>query len=329
MVETMPKQKEIGDLVEGVDCPVCHSPDKARLYHIGVREDPERFVYICAHCRIQYLESPYPDLQAYYREEYRKTHDATPGGGMNAEDRFTVSQHLSVLSAGVFKDNVPEGCSVLEIGCGSGGFLYHLQDKYECYGNEWNPEDAAYVRDVGEIPCEEGLLEDIYPGKTFGCIIARQVLEHVPNPVQWVMALKEKLIGGGWIYMEVPHANDALLTLYDIPEYKKFWYREPHITYWHADVLASVMSAAKMEARTSYFQRYGLENHMHWLLNRCPMEDPIRAQNPTLFKPVPAGHPGAPVMNREWASIDKQYRLGIEANLCTDSLRVIGRRREI
>jgi SAM-dependent methyltransferase len=229
----------------------------------------------------------------------------------------------------VFKAHVPEGCSVLEVGCGSGGFLYHLQDQYECYGNEWNPEDAAYVRDVGEIPCDEGLLEDIYPRKTFGAIIARQVLEHVPNPVEWIISLKNKLIGGGWMYLEVPHANDSLLTVYDIPEFKRFWYREPHITYWSADVLASVMSAAKMEARTSYFQRYGLENHMHWRLNGCPMDDPIRAQNPTLMKPVPSGHPDAPILNREWASIDRQYRLALEANLCTDSLRVIGRRREI
>lgn len=324
-----PRQGQIGDLIQDLACPVCRKTDKARIYHIGVREDPECPVYICSYCRIQYIEPPYANLQEYYQEEYRKVHDAVPGGGMTAEERFKISQTLSLASALVFKEHVPAGCSVLEIGCGSGGFLYHLMDDYECYGNEWNPEDAAYVRDVGELPCEEGILEEVYPGKTFGAIIARQVLEHVPDPIGWLMQIKHRLIGGGWIYMEVPHAADALLTVYDIPEFKTFWYREPHITYWHADVLAATLSATKMEARTSYFQRYGLENHMHWLKNRCPMDDPLAAQNPTLLQPAPKGHPGAPSINRRWAAMDKEYRLEMEALLCTDSLRVIGRRREI
>lgn len=329
MATTIMERGQVGELIQGIACPVCRKLDKARVFHIGVREDPERLVYICSYCRVQFIEPPYPDLQAYYREEYRKAHDAVPGGGMTAGERFLVSQELSVPMSRTFMEYVPEGCSVLEIGCGSGGFLYHLEDKYECYGNEWNPEDAAYVRDVGEIPCEEGLLEDIYPGKTFGAIVARQVLEHVPNPVEWIFQLRDRLIGGGWIFLEVPHANDALLTVYDIPEFKQFWYREPHITYWHSDVLASALAATKMEARVSYFQRYGLQNHIHWMDHHCPMDDPVAAQNPGLWHPVDKAHPLAPTLNRGWAARDKMYRLDMEANLCTDSLRVIGRRREI
>lgn len=316
----------IGELVEGIACPVCRY-EKSRVIHVGVREDPEYLVYLCSHCRLQFLTPPFDDLRTYYREEYRKTHDVAPGILMTAEERFHISQRLSVSNALVFKEHVPKGMSVLEIGPSSGGFISHLVDDYECYGNEWNSEDAAFVRDVGEIPCEEGDITEVYPGKTFGCIVARDVLEHVPDPVAWLKSIKDRLIGGGWIYLEVPNANDPLVTVYDIPEYKRFWYRLPHITYWNADVLAAVLGQCAIQARVSYFQRYGLLNHMSWMLNRAPMQDPIEARQ--MFKPVAKGHPVAPTWNRDMVTLDQMYRLTCEAHLATDALRVIGCQVEI
>lgn len=298
-----------------------------RILRYGVREDSERPVYICGHCRLQFIDPPYADLKAYYREEYRKLHDAVPGGGLSAEERFTISQAHTIISAKAFMEHVPEGASVLEIGCSSGGFLSHLQGKYELYGNEWNAEDAKYVRDVGEIPCEEGDITEIYPGKTFGAIVANAVLEHVPDPIEWLMQVKSRLIGGGFLYMETPNATDAMLTVYDIPEYRDFWYREPHITYWSADILASVMTTVGIEARVTYHQKYGLLNHMNWWLNKAPMADPLLAR--AYLNPVKKGHPVAPMQNRQMANLDRNYRLSLECILAADTLKCIGRRREI
>ena len=317
---------EIGQLAEGITCPLCEKQE-ARLIHMGVREDPEYPVYVCSYCQMQFIEPPFDDLRTYYMEEYRKTHDSVPGKVISAEERFSISQRLCQGQSMVFKDFIPKGMSVLEIGCSSGGFLSHLTDEYECYGNEWNPEDAKYVRDIGELPCEEGDIKDIYPGKTFGCIMARAVLEHVPDPLEWLISLKDRLIGGGWLYLETPNANDPLLTVYDIPEYKMFWYRKPHITYWNAEVLAAALGKCAIQARVSYFQQYGLLNHQNWLLNKAPMTDPIAAR--AIWKPVAKSHPAAPTWNRDTSKIDQIYRLGCEAHLATDSLRVIGCQREI
>lgn len=326
MVITQKASPTIGELAEAIACPVCRS-EKSRIYHIGVREDAERLVYICSHCRLQFIEPPFTNLREYYREEYRKSHETRPGEQMTSEERFKVDQILSHGSSLVFKDHVPKGMSVLEIGPSSGGFLSHLQDDYECYGNEWNPEDAAYIRDVGDLPCEEGDISEVYPGKKFGCIAARAVIEHVADPIAWLLSLKERLIGGGWLYLETPNANDPLLTVYDIPEYKMFWYRMPHITYWNAEVLAATLTRCAIQARVSYFQRYGLMNHMSWNITRAPMPDPIAARQ--LWKPVNKTHPAAPTWNRDTVNIDQQYRLSCEAHLATDSLRVIGCQREI
>jgi SAM-dependent methyltransferase len=316
----------IGQKNEGLTCPVCRKY-QAYVYHIGVREDPEQPVYLCGYCRLLFLEPTYEDLRRYYREEYRKSHDYKPGEKLSAEERCSISQPLMLEAAHVFKDNVPSGSSVLEIGCSSGGFLSHLVGDYDCFGNEWNPEDAAFVRDVGEIPCEEGYLDEIYPDQTFGAIAAIQVFEHVTDPVEWLKQVRTRLIGGGYLYMEVPNANDLLVSAYDIPEYKRFWYRQPHVTYWNADVLASILTSMGFEAKVTFFQRYGLWNHMYWLMQGKPMDDPIEAR--VAHKPVPKIHPAAPPVNREWVRMDKQYRVMVEALLATDSLRVVARRRDI
>ena len=59
-------------------------------------------------------------------------------------------------------EKVPEGASVLEIGPSAGGFLSHLVGKYDLHAVEWNPDDAKFVREVGEIPCEECDVEDAF-----------------------------------------------------------------------------------------------------------------------------------------------------------------------
>jgi SAM-dependent methyltransferase len=316
----------VGEIIERIACPVCEK-QQARLLRVGIREDSSRPVYICSHCRLQFIEPPFSDLKGYYQHEYRKIHDAVPGSRLSVEERFTIQQaHMLQTSKNVM-EHFPEGGSVLEIGCSTGGLLSHLTEKYELFGNEWNPEDAAYVRDVGEIPCEEGDLPDIYPDKKFTAIIACAVLEHVPNPREWLLQVRDKLIGGGWLYIETPSVNDAMVSVYQIPSYANFWYREPHITYWPADLLADVVSHCGMEARVTQYQRYGLLNHMSWFNTGAPMQDPMAARQ--YFKPVHPKHPLAPMDNRHWLAADRSYRLHRECTLSADTLKCLARRREI
>lgn len=326
MVATEKACPAVGEIAKGVTCLLCLKDD-IRVFRQGVREDPTRPVFICSHCRLQFIESPYPDQRTYYREEYRKLHDAVPGGGLTPEERFTISQAHTLGTSISFMEHVPEGTSVLEVGCSSGGFLSHLVGKYDLYGNEWNAEDAEYVRTVGEIPCEEGDITEVFPGKKFGAIVACAVLEHVPNPLEWLRQLKSRLIGGGFIYLETPNASDAMVTVINIPEYRDFWYREPHITYWSANILAAAMAEAGFEARVSYLQKYGLLNHMNWMLNKRPMDDPIAAR--AYLKPINPNHPVASMQNRQWVSMDRNYRLSLECILAADTLQCLGRRREI
>lgn len=294
---------------------------------MGVREDPTRPVYICFRCALQFIEPPFSDLRAYYQDGYRAGHDYTPGKSLTPEERFELMRPLQEIRARFFKEHVPEGGTVLEIGCSSGFFLDSIQDSYKVFGAEWNPEDAAYVREVGELPCEEGNLEDIYPGKQFSAIVAYQVLEHQVDPIAWLELVKTRLIPGGYLMLEVPNCEEALLSLYDIPEFRDRWYREPHICYFNMTNLTMTLANAGYEARVHTRQEYSMLNHMNWILHRQPMADPVQAQ--AFFTPVDEKHPAAPYMNRLWERMDKEYRQILDTSKAGNTLVGFARRIDI
>lgn len=313
----------------GPKCPLCRKQE-SKLYRVGIRENSSQPVWGCTYCGLVFLENAIPDLREYYRSTYRTQHDAIPGGvQLTAEQRFHLQYEFAKPSVAKFTAEVPEGASVLEVGCSAGGFLAHLsRDKrYDCYGCEWNPEDAAFVRDVGELPCEEGTLEEVYPGKRFTAIVALAVLEHVEDPLAFMRACRERLIGGGWLYMETPNINDALLSMYGLNSYANFWFREPHLTYWKPETIAALCNTSGFEARIHWYQRYALHNHINWILNGVPMTDPVVARKP--LRPVKAGHPGAGALNRIWDQLAAEYRVQMETLDCADTLTIMARRRQI
>jgi SAM-dependent methyltransferase len=281
------------------------------------------------------MEPYFSDAREYYRDEYRLTHTEQRGHTVGpesdfdepVEDRFKLQYRSATVSAKQFKETVPEGGTVLEIGCSAGGFLGHISKDYECYGLEWNPVDAQYVREVGEIPCEEGELIDAFPDKKFTAIVARQVFEHVVDPHQFLMDVRERLIGGGWLFMELPNANAALSAVYGLEQFQNWFYQAPHVTYWEPETLAHFLSAHGFEARIMPVQRWGLLHAAQWMLNGTGMaKRDYFIENP---RPVNSNHPLSAALNRIWQRLDQEYRVQMSTLGCNDQHRVYARRREI
>jgi len=284
-------------------------------------------VRVCNSCGYLFLEPPSYDLRTFYREEYRKTYSNTPGTVLAPQQHFDMMKPLAALTIEAVKELIPKGAKILEIGCSSGFLLDALREDYEVCGNEWNPEDAAFVRDTLKIPCSEEPLEDAYPGQTFSAIIALQVLEHIPRPLEWLRLLKSRLIGGGWLYLEVPNSDDALASVYRLPEFQERWFRKSHLGYFNMHNLAGALSVVGFEAQIRQRQRYSLGNHLWWQFIREPMPDAQKAQS--VFQPVPKEHPASYVLNRWFTRIDREYRGLLDGLKACDTLIAAGRKREI
>ncbi len=181
-----------------------------------------------------------------------------------------------------------------------------IGDQYDRFGLEWNPDDAKYVREVGELPCEESSIDECYPGKSFNAIIAMHVLEHQPDPVEFITSVRERLIGGGYLYIELPNLMDAMVAIYDVPDFRKFWFRLPHLTYWKRETLAALLGNLGFEAQVKNMQRYGLLNHMNWLLGGGPMDI---ANAREYLRPIDEKHPVAAIFNRNLSKLDNEYRI--------------------
>ena len=108
---------------------------------------------------------------------------------------FVYRDHLKDVKK-IIEDSLGRD-KLVEIGCGQGFFLEMLQaDSFVITGF-----DPAYRGKNQNI-----VKELFYPNssKLYKGIIMRHVLEHIPNPFNFLLQLRNKNGGGGLIYIEVP-----------------------------------------------------------------------------------------------------------------------------
>lgn len=101
---------------------------------------------------------------------------------------------------------LPKGARILDAGCGSGGNLELLARFGEVYGFEYDPEarDVAKALGVGTIAA--GALPEPVPfnDTSFHAIGLFDVLEHLPQPVESLRALADRLAPDGALILTVP-----------------------------------------------------------------------------------------------------------------------------
>jgi SAM-dependent methyltransferase len=97
------------------------------------------------------------------------------------------------------------GGLVLEIGSGSGGILAHFAERgCDVRGWELDPECVAYANREG-IPTERGSVERLRGVATApALVILSHLVEHLPRPMEFLEALRERLDDRTLLYVEVP-----------------------------------------------------------------------------------------------------------------------------
>ena len=92
------------------------------------------------------------------------------------------------------------------------------------------------------------------------------MLEHLADPVQILTKLSAKLNKDGKIIIEVPNANDALLTLYKSKPFSEFTYWSCHLYLFTERNLLNLAQKGGLKADyIKQIQRYSLANHLYWL----------------------------------------------------------------
>jgi len=164
-----------------------------------------------------------------------------------------------------------EGRSLLDFGCGPGGFLEMIASSAKSIsGIEVEEALHEYLGSRG-IKVFRQCADAIEKSGAWDIITAFHVLEHMKDPRDSLVQLGKLLKKGGELIVEVPNSNDALLTLYQCKEFQEFSYWSQHLYLFNEQTLETLVgqSGLKLQAVT-HIQRYPVANHMHWLAKGKP-----------------------------------------------------------
>lgn len=195
----------IGALVEGqTPCLVCSTTERRILAYQG-RHYQKLTTGICTGCGLIH-SLPIPtesDLTAYYRSHYRNDYKGTftpkPKHILRySRTALTRLEHLKRFTG--------EGKKLLDVGSGSGEFLYLAKlAGYQAQGLEPHEGYSEYTRKtfqahVLSLPLEQANIEH----ESLDMITLHHVLEHLPNPLKSLSILNSWLKMGGIIAVDVP-----------------------------------------------------------------------------------------------------------------------------
>ena len=226
-----------------------------------VRDNPGLEIIECLSCGLVFLSSFDQISDNFYAES--RIHEEPVDIQTLLKDTASDDERRFI-----FLRSFIENKSVLDFGCGAGGFLMRAR---AVAGSVVGVEVEARLKQHFK---ENGLKVFTDTGEisgSFEVITMFHVLEHVKDPIVILSRLAEKLDDNGNIIVEVPSADDALLRLYKNDNFSRFAYRGCHLFIFTNATISSVAQKAGLKVDyIKQIQRYPLSNHLYWLADGKP-----------------------------------------------------------
>ena len=224
-----------GNAFEQVAAYTAPPPDETQ-FSFNRGNDYRRQLFQCEGCG-HFLSIHNMDMSDLYSGEYV---DATYSGsdglhtsferiiGLPPEDSDNRQRVKRICNFVLpLPDSPSEIPTLLDVGAGLGVFPYVMKEAgWDCTALDPDPRSVKHIQEtVGIHGICGDFLEIDDPGR-FDLITFNKVLEHVLHPVSMLRKASDYLKPGGYVYVELPDGESAIL---DTPLREEFTIDHPHV----------------------------------------------------------------------------------------------------
>ena len=223
------KSPNLSAIGPGSGCPLCNSPGKFSYRGRDLLFDgTEMYQYKeCRKCAAVY-QDPMPtagEIRGFYPEGYsvyRKTGHIKHHSSMklavlhykygykHLRTPFVFLLTAPVVSVFRYRESISfvQDSSALDIGCGNGKFMRAMNSLgWQFEGVEFNPVAVDVCREAGLKVLHGDLQAGAYEDDSFDLITARHVIEHIPDPKNFVREIARILKKGGRVVIQTPNSK--------------------------------------------------------------------------------------------------------------------------
>ncbi len=313
----------------GPTCPLCAQPAGRVLAH-ELRYG-EGAVWLCEPCELGVLaEAPHDRTSSteYYDGAYRRRHGPRldqPAGPAELFDAYVDFQEARIARLRPYLS----GARLLEVGCAAGYFLANVKPLVqEAVGVDLDSTAVAFAAEKTGCRVLCGPLEDTpLELGSFDVVCAFQTLEHVDDPLVFLRSLARYAKPDGLVCVEVPNLCDPLLTLYDVPAYRRFYFHAAHRHYFSAASLQRAARQAGLRGIVHPTQDYNFFNHLHWRFLNGPQESCRPGLSPVQWPMRNDAPIDLRVELTAWAQrADREYKAILARHGHTENLLFLGSR---
>lgn len=261
-------------------CPLCgEGRERQHLVtaHIFGGEGRGAAFFHCHSCDVRYQNprlTPQEEKKFYELEfeAFMEKRSGVCGGWDSAEKHILSNEPNRVRRMLHLQPLLRPRAKILEIGCSSGFMLYPLlKEGHTCVGVEPSGKFSKYLRQkkISIFDSLKDLTESGF-GAPFDIIMHFFVLEHIVEPLSFLQQQLGLLEPGGSLLFEIPNVADPLVTIYQIPEFERFYWSVAHPWYFSEKSLRYLLDLLGSPYEIRRDQRYDLSNHMVWARDGKP-----------------------------------------------------------
>ena len=239
-------------------CPICGNKESKKfLSKVCLTSKEEYDLVECYSCESRYF-SPMPEIDeivSFYEGVFWGEDEVKQIGKGAAFARLYLSSSQSLNEKPKF----------LDVGCASGFFLKGVQEQsnWDCHGIEINPELATHARDKLALKIHTGTLDNApFDKGSFDYIHLRDIVEHVTQPLEFLLSCRQFLKPDGRVYLSIPNGYIDSIGLIEFYQNHKVKARSPngHLYFFNKSSLELLLSKAGFGIASSgtYGIKYGL-----------------------------------------------------------------------